>query len=139
MKRFFDWLVRGLDQAGQRAAILRENENMQREHEAEKRGLRESYERQASALQAQIKNLKATMAELEQKLCSRPALLSPAEVANRMRAEAFVFHDSEGESKSVLISHVLVEQIQQASTATGLSFRQILSGMVRYTWPDKQL
>lgn len=137
MKRFFDWLVRGLDAAGQRAAILRENENLEREHEAEKRGIREAYERQASALQANIKNLKATLAELEGKLMAKPAVLSPAEIAKKMREEGLGYSESNGYSCSIVVTEQMRAAISCASDAHAISFRQILSGMVAITWPDK--
>lgn len=137
MKRFFDWLVRGLDQAGERAAIKRESECKQREHEAEKRGLREGYERQASALQAQIKNLKTTLAELEGKLMAKPTVLSPDAIAQKMRLEGLGYSEAQGYSCSIVITETLRQTIAQASETHAVSSRQILSGMVCLTWPDK--
>lgn len=139
MKRFFDWMVRGLEQAADRAAQKRELENKELEHEAEKRGMKDAYDRQAASLQCHIKSLKATIAELEGKLTNRPVLLSPAEVAQKMKAEALGYSESQGYSCSIVVTEPMRAAIYAASEAHAISFRQILSGMVAITWPDKSL
>lgn len=137
MKRFFDWMVRGLEEAADRQLSKRELERKEIAHEAEKQGMKETYERQASALQAQIKNLKATMAEMEGKLMAKPAVLSPGDIAKKMRDEGLGYSESHGYSCSIVVTEQMRAAIYSASEAHAISFRQILSGMVAITWPDK--
>jgi len=139
MKRFFDWLVNGMENAAERKCLRREMENKDLEHEAEKRGLKDAYDRQAAALHCQIKTLKGTIAELESQLTTRPNLMSPDQVAQKMKAEALGYSDAQGYSCSILVTETMREAIYAASEAYAISFRQILSGMVALTWPDKSL
>lgn len=139
MKRFFDWLVNGMEMAAERKCVRRELEQTKLEHEAEKRGLKDAYDRQAQSLQCQLKSCKATIADLEGKLALRPSVLSPNEVAAKMRAEQLGYSDTDGHSHSVLISDQLKSKLQEISLATNVTCRQILSGMVALTWPDKSL
>lgn len=137
MQRFFDWMVKGLEEAADRQCAKRELENKDLEHEAEKRGLKDAYDRQASSLHCQIKTLKGTIAELEQKLIHKPAVLSPAEIAQKMKSEALGYSESQGYSCSIVVTEPMRALIYAASETHAISFRQILSGMVAITWPDK--
>ena len=137
MKRFFDWMVRGLEEAADRQLSRRELERQDIAHEAEKQGIKETYDRQASALQAHIKNLKITVTDLETKLLSKPSVLSPCDIAKKMREEGLGYSESNGYSCSIVVTEQMRAAICAASEAHAISFRQILSGMVAITWPDK--
>lgn len=137
MQRFFDWMVKGLEAAADRQCAKREIENKDLEHEAEKRGLKDAYDRQASALHCQIKTLKGTIAELEQKLIHKPAVLSPSDIAIKMRNEGLGYSEANHYATSIVITETLRVAIAQASETHAISARQILSGMVALTWPDK--
>ena len=137
MKRFFDWMVRGLEEAADRQVSKRELENKDLEHEAEKRGLKDAYDRQAAALQCQMKTLKGTIAELEQKLIAKPSVLSAHDVAVKMRHEGLGYSEANHHATSIVITEQLRVAIAQASEQQAISARQILSGMVALTWPDK--
>lgn len=137
MKRFFDWMVKGLEAAADRQCAKRELESKDIAFEAEKRGLQDAYDRQAQALHSQIKNLKVTISELEMKLAQKPTSLSPLDVAKKMKAENLMIHEAESECKNIVIGPRLSAVIAQASLESGVSFRQVLSGMIALTWPDK--
>ena len=137
MKRFFDWMVKGVEAAADRQCAKRELESKDIAFEAEKRGLQEAYDRQAQALQCQIKTLKGTIAELEQKLIHKPAVLSPSDIALKMRNEGLGYSEANHYATSIVITETMRVAIAQASELHAISSRQILSGMVALTWPDK--
>lgn len=137
MKRFFDWMVRGLEAAADRQCARRELETKEVAFEAEKRGLKDAYDRQAQSLQCQIKSLKATVAELEQKLMQKPSVMTPLEVAEKMKNEGIGYSQAEHFEKSMVVTGPLADALNQASEKYNITARQILSGMVALTWPVK--
>lgn len=139
MKKFFDWMVRGFEQAADRAANKREAENREREYAAEKRGLKEAYDRQSQALQLQLKKFKDENEQLQARLAQINSLMTPVEVAKKMKEEQMGYSENSGCSASVIISDKLKAAIMAAGEMHSISHRQILTGMVALTWPDKLL
>lgn len=137
MKRFFDWMVRGLEAAADRQCARRELETKEVAFEAEKRGLKDAYDRQAQSLHCQIKSLKATVADLEQKLMQKPSVMTPFEVAEKMKNEGIGYSQAEHCEKSMVVTGPLADALNQASEKYNITARQILSGMVALTWPVK--
>jgi hypothetical protein len=137
MKRFFDWMVRGLDAAAERKCAAHELERVKAEHAAEKKGLIDAHERHLSALQAQIRNLKASADEAERKLSLRPYPIMPEAMAKRIREEKLGYAEKDGHVINLIIPFWLRDEVQRVSDESVISFRQIISGMVYTAWPSK--
>lgn len=139
MKRFFDWLVKGLDAAAERKCAAAELERVRADAAAERKGLIDAHERHLQGLQAQIKTLKADMAHEIAKAQSRAVALSPEEIAKKMVAEQICYHERDLVSINVLMEERLRTQLHSLSVMHNVSVRQLLTGMISLTWPSKSL
>lgn len=137
MRRFFDWLVKGLDSAAERKCAAHELERVKADAAAERKGLIDAHERHMSGLQAQIKQIKADAAHEMAKLQMRQLVKSAEEIAKKIKTENLVFHEKEMVPVNFLIEESLREKLIAVSNEEHLSVRQILTGMVALTWPSK--
>lgn len=137
MKRFFDWLVKGLDAAAERKCAQAELERLKVEHEAERKGLVDAHDRHLASLQAQIRNLKAALEESQRKASLIAQPVTPAMMAHRIKAEKLGFGERDGHATNLIIPTWLRDEVQRVSEEQLVSFRQIISGMIFTAWPNK--
>ena len=137
MKRFFDWMVRGLDAAAERKCAAHELERVKAEHEAERKGMVDAHDRHLASLQAQIRNLKANLDEAQRKAATLAHPISPAMMAHRIKTEKLGYGERDGHPTNLVIPTWLRDEIQKVSEEQTVSFRQIISGMIFTAWPNK--
>jgi len=137
MRRFFDWLVKGLDAAAERKCAAHELERVKAEAAAERKGLIDAHERHMQGLQAQIKQLKAEMAHDLAKANARLIARSPEEIAKKMCGEQIHYPEKDLVSINVLLEERLKTQLTSLSVMHNVSVRQLLTGMIALTWPSK--
>lgn len=137
MKRFFDWLVKGMEAAAERNCAKAELERAEQGWAAEKRGLQEAHERQVAHLYSQMKHLKEQIAHAEARLKEHVTIVSPLDVAARMQNEGLIYHEAEHHGLNILITDALRKTLIAASEQHRVSVRQVLTGMVAMTWPSK--